>query len=53
MTTGAAIYVRVSKAYKKAGETRVTIEEQLADCEAYCQQHGYVIVARYVDKDKY
>ena len=31
MTKRAAIYVRVSKAYKKAGETRVTIEEQLAD----------------------
>jgi DNA invertase Pin-like site-specific DNA recombinase len=49
----AAIYVRVSKAYKRDGEERVTIEEQLADCEAYCQEHGYAIVARYVDKDKY
>lgn len=49
----AAIYARVSKAYKKEGEERVTIEEQLADCEAYCQQHGYAIVGRYVDKDKY
>jgi len=49
----AAIYVRVSKAYKKKGETRVSIEEQMADCEAYCEEHGYAIVARYVDKDKY
>lgn len=49
----AAIYVRVSKAYKKKKETRVSIEEQRADCEAYCGERGYAIVACYVDKDKY
>jgi DNA invertase Pin-like site-specific DNA recombinase len=49
----AAIYARVSKAYKREGETRVTIEEQLTDCDALCRERGYVIVARYVDKDKY
>ena len=49
----AAIYARVSKAYKAEEETRVSIEEQIADCEAYCEERGYAIVARYVDKDKY
>lgn len=50
----AAIYVRVSKAYRDdEKEDRVTIEAQLADCEAYCQEQGHVIAARYVDKDKY
>ncbi|MBC8548158.1 MAG: recombinase family protein [Anaerolineales bacterium] len=52
MKTRAAIYVRVSRAYKK-DDDRVTIEAQLADCESYCKKHGYSIVARYVDKDKY
>lgn len=48
----AAIYVRVSRAYKEDDE-RVTIASQLSDCETYCQEHGYNIVARYIDKDKY
>ncbi len=48
----AAIYVRVSRAYKEDDE-RVTIASQLSDCETYCQERGYTIVARYVDKDKY
>src|ERR1043165_4927298 len=48
----AAIYVRVSRAYKEDDE-RVTIAAQLADCEALCQEHGYTVVARYIDKDKY
>ncbi len=52
MKNRAAIYVRVSRAYKE-GDERVTIAAQLADCEAYCQDHGYSIVARYIDKDKY
>ncbi|MFZ1040518.1 MAG: recombinase family protein [Anaerolineales bacterium] len=51
MKNRAAIYVRVSRAYKE-GDERVTIA-QLADCEAYCQEHGYSIIARYIDKDKY
>ncbi len=48
----AAIYVRVSRAYKEDDE-RVTIAAQLADCEAFCQDRGYTIVGHYVDKDKY
>ena len=52
MTTQAAIYARVSRAYKK-DDDRVTIEAQLADCLAYCQEQGYNVVAQYVDKDKY
>lgn len=48
----AAIYVRVSRAYKEDDE-RVTIASQLSDCENYCQERGYNIVARYIDKDKY
>ena len=52
MNQKAAIYVRVSRAYKE-GDERVTIAAQLADCEAYCQERGYLIVGRYIDKDKY
>lgn len=52
MSKRAAIYVRVSKAYK-ANDERVTIDAQLADCEAYCQERGYFVVTRYTDKDKY
>ena len=48
----AAIYARVSKAYKEDDE-RVTIESQLVDCENYCQKKGYIVVAQYIDKDKY
>ena len=48
----AAIYARVSKAYAEDDE-RTTIESQLADCEEYCQKHGYEIVGRYVDSSKY
>lgn len=49
----AAIYARVSKAYRESGDDRLTIDVQLSDCEAYCQEKGYLVVARYVDKDKY
>ncbi len=52
MKKRAVIYVRVSRAYKE-GDERVTIAAQLADCEKYCEEHGYSIVARYIDKDKY
>ena len=52
MNKKAAIYVRVSRAYKDDDE-RVTIAAQLADCEAYCRERGYIVVARYTDKDKY
>ncbi len=52
MAKKAAIYVRVSRAYKEDDE-RVTIAAQLADCEAYCQERGYIIVGRYIDKDKF
>ncbi|MCL4559904.1 MAG: recombinase family protein [Chloroflexi bacterium] len=48
----AAIYARVSRAYKEDDE-RVTIEAQLADCEAYCLAHDYQVVKQYIDKDKY
>jgi DNA invertase Pin-like site-specific DNA recombinase len=48
----AAIYARVSRAYKE-DDDRITIELQLADCAAYCQERGYTVVNQYVDKDKY
>lgn len=48
----AAIYARVSSE-RQAGEDRVSIEAQLADCEAHCRQRGYIVVERYVDKEKY
>jgi DNA invertase Pin-like site-specific DNA recombinase len=48
----AVIYARVSRAYKE-DDDRITIEAQMSDCEAYCAKHGYSVVERYVDKDKY
>lgn len=48
----AAIYVRVSSE-RQAAEDRVSIEVQLAECEEYCRQRGYLVAARYVDKEKY
>lgn len=48
----AAIYARVSTE-KQDAENKVSIEMQLADCEAYCRERGYTIVARYVDNKKY
>ncbi len=48
----AAIYARVSSE-RQAAEDRVSIESQLGDCERHCQQRGYQIEARYVDKEKY
>lgn len=52
MVKRAAIYARISRAYEKEDD-RLTIELQLKDCEDYCQKHGYLVVARFVDKDKY
>ena len=52
MAKKAAIYARVSRAYKDEDD-RVTIKAQLEDADAYCQERGYIVVARYVDKDKY
>ena len=48
----AAIYARVSSE-RQAADDRVSIGSQLSDCEAYCGQHGYRIVARFVDSEKY
>lgn len=44
----AAIYCRVST-QAQAEDDKVSLAEQLADCEAYCQQHGYEVVERYQD----
>ncbi len=52
MTKKATIYVRVSSE-RQADEDRVSIDAQLADCEALCKQKGYLIVGRYIDKEKY
>ena len=48
----AAIYVRVSSE-RQAGEDRVSVESQLADCEEHCRARGYIITGRFIDKDKY
>lgn len=52
MTKRAAIYARVSSE-RQADDDRVSIEAQLADCEALCKQKGYTVIGRYVDKEKY
>lgn len=48
----AAIYARVSSD-RQAAEDRVSIEVQIADCEQLCKERGYLVVGRYVDKEKY
>lgn len=52
MSKRAAIYVRVSRAYRE-DDDRTTIESQLADCEKYCLERGYSIVDTFIEKDKY
>src|SRR5688572_25215966 len=44
----AAIYTRVSTQMQDA-EDKVSLDEQLADCERYCEKHGYHVVVRYSD----
>jgi site-specific DNA recombinase len=48
----AAIYARVSSE-RQAGDDRVSIDAQLADCRDLCAQRGYQIVGEYVDKENY
>ena len=43
-----ALYLRFSNEKQK----EQSIEGQLRDCRAYCKQHGYRIVAVYVDRAK-
>jgi DNA invertase Pin-like site-specific DNA recombinase len=44
----AAIYCRVSTP-DQAEEDKVSLGEQLADCEAHCAERGYEVIARYRD----
>lgn len=44
----AAVYTRVSTA-GQADDDKVSLSEQLADCEAYCAAKGYEVVVRYSD----
>lgn len=44
----AAIYCRVSTA-DQATEDKVSLDEQLGDCEAYAAEQGYEVVRRYRD----
>lgn len=53
MQMRAAIYARVSNPYKQKDEDRITIEQQLMNCENYCQEKGYIITHRFIDKDRY
>lgn len=48
----AVIYARVSSE-KQAGEDKVSIESQLADGKALCEQHGWQIADIFVDKERY
>lgn len=52
MSKRVAIYARVSSE-RQAEEDRVSIEAQLADCEALCKQKGHIVVGQFVDKEKY
>jgi len=42
----AVIYARVST---DSQDARQTIQQQLVDCERYCQQQGWTVVERYTD----
>lgn len=48
----AAIYARVSTILQ-ASEDKVSISEQVADTEQFCNERGYVIVERYIDDKRY
>jgi site-specific DNA recombinase len=52
MTIRAAIYARVSSE-RQAGADKVSIYMQVRDCEKFCEDRGYKVVERYVDKEKY
>ncbi|MEM7133404.1 MAG: recombinase family protein [Chloroflexota bacterium] len=52
MPVRVAIYARVSSE-RQAAEDRVSIEVQVKDCEALCQEQGYHIVGTYIDQEKY
>lgn len=45
-TIKAAIYARVPNYHQPL----VPVNAQLADCTAYCEQHGYVVTGSYVDE---
>jgi site-specific DNA recombinase len=47
MTRHAVIYARVSTV--KQADADLSIPDQLRACEAYCQQHGWPVVAQYID----
>jgi site-specific DNA recombinase len=47
MTKRAVIYARVSTT--KQAEADLSIPDQLRACEAHCQQHGWTVVAQYID----
>jgi DNA invertase Pin-like site-specific DNA recombinase len=47
-TKRAVIYCRVSTA-AQAEDDKISLGEQLADCETYCKERGYEVVATYQD----
>ena len=44
----AALYARVSSR-AQAEEDKVSIGEQIAEMESYCERHGYQVARRYQD----
>lgn len=53
MTLLAAVYARVSNEVLQTGEDKVSIDTQLADCRAQAAHLGAVVVAEYVDSERY
>jgi site-specific DNA recombinase len=47
----AAIYIRVSS--DKQEEDGTSLESQLAACQAYCKEHGYIVVEAHIYQDVY
>lgn len=52
MTKQAAIYLRVSSE-RQAGDDKVSVDQQLEDCRAFCEHNGFTIVSVFEDKERY
>jgi DNA invertase Pin-like site-specific DNA recombinase len=48
----AVIYARVNTE-TQAGDDKVSIEQQLTDCQALCESQGFEIIGIFEDKKKY
>jgi DNA invertase Pin-like site-specific DNA recombinase len=52
MKPQAVIYIRVSSE-KQAGDDKVSLDQQLADCRALCEAQGFTIAGIFKDSERY